>query len=156
MNKWNYNEQYMECQLDYPNLHLGTSPYTVADSGCFSAVIVYAGHKLKKFGGTLGQFVEAANQIDGYTIDGLLKWDAIKKLTGLKVSKDKPLWGNYCTMRMVWYPGVKTSYQHWVMELHGGLMFDPMKKGGNLVHEINFFAPVLNTKKQIERRYIKA
>lgn len=164
MNKWNYDEKYMHEQNHplWKNTRLGHTTLTIGSDGCFSSDICYI--LSRKLGKDIGipETVDKLNANNGYNGSGQLKYEAVKKLFGLTISRSKPWFSRVFIMRNVWVEGryvapdghvVKHSYSHWVVELAGGLMYDSLRSGGNFVHELGFYRPVM-VGSQINRRYV--
>ena len=158
-NQWGYDEKFMQEQ-NHPlwrNDLMKPSKAKLGPKGCFITNVRYAKSRIvnKMYG------VKEVNQqmsiIVGYTENGDAKWDAVKKVLGLTISKAKPSKAKSAiiTMRNVLVRDINNNFtSHWVTELKGGLMYDPLKTGGNFVHRIDFFAPVFAAPGLINRRYV--
>lgn len=155
-NKWGYPEQWMFAQNDerWQNIQLGISGLTVGSDGCFATCITYLWSRKDKKEHTPTEFVGKANEIKGFTSIGLLNHSAVNNVTGLQVLTTRPLIGRF-TMRNVLVQGKHGAFGHWVVELKGGLMYDPLRIGGQLVKKIDAFPPLRDSRNNIIRRYIK-
>lgn len=157
-NQWGYDEKFMQEQ-NHPlwrNDRMRPSTATLGAKGCFIDCARYGASRLfnklipiketnQKMGATPG----------GYTANGDASWDAIRKVLGIKISATRPTGVPVVTMRNVWVRGINNAmFSHWVVELSGGLMMDPLKAGGNFVHKIDFYPPVFIKAGVINRRYI--
>lgn len=157
MNKWNYPELYMHSQLqpEWADVELGHSGKTIGSDGCFISCITYLWSRKENRNHEIPDAVRWMDNVNGFTEDGLLLWDRIYWITGLVISSKKSLFTKY-TMRQVLVPDKnRRLFTHWVVELRGGLMYDPLRTGGNFVHDINFFQPVRDSKNNIVKRYLK-
>lgn len=156
-NPWNYDEKYMQEQNHpaWKNDRMRPSAATLGAKGCFIDCARYAASKLFNKFIPIAETNQKMGAISGYTPDGDAKWDAIRKVLGVIVSANKPA-GNCVTMRNVWVRGKNNAmFSHWVVELSGGLMMDPLRAGGNFVHKLDFYPPVFIKAGVVNRRYIR-
>jgi len=157
MNKWGYDEVFMHAQNqpEWQSKTLGKTSLTIGDYGCFASCVTYCWSRKENKNHEIPDFVDEAGKRDGFNSEGLLSWQTVKEITGLTVTKDRPWFGRVFTMRNVLVAGKDRVFSHWVVELSGGLMYDPLRKGGSFVHAIDFYPPVRDSKNQIIRRYLR-
>lgn len=152
-----YNEIYMHAQNDpaWSKEPLGHSGLTIGSHGCFASCITYLWSRKTRIDHDIPDFVAAVNRINGFNAEGLLSWDAAKKVSGLTIQLQRPWIAPYFTMRNVTVQSKTGNFSHWVVELSGGQMYCPLKCGGHFVHDINFHPPVFNSNRQINRRFVR-
>lgn len=157
MNPWNYDEKYMQEQNHpaWKNDRMRPSTATLGLKGCFIDCARYGASRLYNKFIPIAETNRAMGAINGYTKDGDAYWSAIKKVLKIVVSSTKPSGRPVVTMRNVWVRGRNNAmFSHWIVELSGGLMFDPLRAGGNFVHKLDFYPPVLSRPGVINRRYL--
>lgn len=99
---------------------------------------------------TPGEWLTWLNSHNGFSGD-LLLWKKVDEYTKGKLVYTTDKNNKSYTMRNVWVMGAnRAMYSHWVVELSGGYMLDPLD--GN-IKSINAYPPVLDSKKQIVQRY---
>lgn len=153
-----YDEKYMQEQ-NHPlwrNDRMRPSSQTLGKKGCFITCARYAASRIYDKMIPIKETNVKMNAVLGYTIDGDSKWDGIKKVLGVVVSSTKPnTTKKIITMRNVLARGANNQmFYHWVVELSGGQMMDPLRAGGKFVHPISFYPPVFIKPNVINRRYI--
>jgi hypothetical protein len=158
MNQWNYNEIYMQEQNHpaWQGNQMRPSTATLGQKGCFMDCLRYAKSKLENKMLGLAEANEAMSVARGYTLGGEAIHAKVLEVLKLRISLSKPWFTNrVVTMRNVWVRGKNNvTYSHWITELSGGLMFDPLMAGGQFVHKIDFYVPVLLAGGALNRRFI--
>jgi hypothetical protein len=153
-----YNEIYMQEQNHpaWKNDRMKPSSARLGAKGCFIDCVRYAWSRLNSKMLGLAEANAKMSAINGYTMNGDAKWDAIRKALGLIIYNKRPTTSKtIITMRNVLVRGRDNAlFSHWVTELRGGLMFDPLRAGGKFVHPITFYSPVFIKPGVINRRWI--
>lgn len=156
-NQWGYDEKYMHAQ-NHPLWGgdvMGRSGQTLRAKGCFIDCLTYIRSRKENKDYGLREQNKAMGVAGGYNSAGDTLWDVVKRIMRLSIFKTKPAVGRVFTMRNVWVRGRNNAvFSHWVVELAGGLMFDPLQAGGNFVHKLDFYPPVFIRAGVINRRYV--
>lgn len=165
-NKWNYNENFMHAQNqpEWKDEILLPSHETIGAKGCFISCLTYILSRKEGINHEIPDVVKLVGEHMGFIATGDHAgdtiWSVVKQWLQLSIVTKRPLFSNAYpfVMRNVWLRGKNNQmYGHWVVELRKGLyqlMYDPMRTGGQFVHDINYFPPVRDSKNNINRRYV--
>lgn len=139
------------------------SQCTIGAKGCFISCLTYLRSRKENFNHEIPEQVRIMSGYMGFTLSGDCIWSVVEKYMNLRIANSRSLVDILknrlpYVMRNVWVRGSNNQmFSHWVVELKIGsvqLMYDPLRTGGNFVHSIDFFQPVFNANKQINRRFV--
>lgn len=129
---------------------LGDTKSTMTRFGCVVTSTAYIISRWRVKDLTPGDWLTWLNTHIGFSAD-LLLWKKVDEFSKGKLVYTTDATNRSYTMRNVFVMGTNRAlFSHWVVELSGGLMFDPLD--GN-IKDLSSYSPILDAAKKINRRY---
>lgn len=147
-----YDQKWMHAQTHplWRNNPMRPSRQTIGAKGCFISCLTYIRSRKENKDYGIPEQVKEMSAHRGFDHNGVTQWDVVRKVMHLTISRIKPRSGRIYIMRNVLVHGANNQlFTHWVVELSGGQMYDPLFAGGQFVRPINFYPPVGNNKRYV-------